>query len=110
MPWWNAARKLRAGQQVRFRALGSSMSPTIRSFQPVEVWPVRPELVETGDIVAAEVGGRTFLHRVSRVDGGRVEIADARGRVNGWRGYEGLLGICVSIGGRPVPSAAAKAR
>ncbi len=88
------------------------MAPGIGNLQRVEVWPVKPELVEVGDIVVAVVGKRTLLHRVSRVDasGARVELADARGRVKGWASYGGILGICVSIGGEPVEGAAAKAR
>ena len=45
-----------------------------------------PGTIQAGDIVGADVGNRTFLHRVSDVDpsGAGVEIADARGRVNGW--------------------------
>jgi hypothetical protein len=70
--------------------------------QRVEVSPANLELLGTGDIVVSDVGNRTFLHRVSQIDrsGGRVEIADVRGRVDGWTSYEGVLGICVSIDGR----------
>jgi hypothetical protein len=51
---------------VSFRALGSSMSPPIRSFERAEVWTADPELLEKGDIVVADVGNRTLLHRISR--------------------------------------------
>jgi hypothetical protein len=51
---------------MSFRALGPSMSPLIRSFERVEVWPANPELLEKGDIVVADVGNRTLLHRISR--------------------------------------------
>jgi hypothetical protein len=88
------------------------MSPMIRSFQRVDVWPASAERLDPGDIVIADVGDRTFLHRVSQVDrsGARVEIADARGNLNGWTSYEGVLGICVGIDGRPLAGAADKAR
>jgi hypothetical protein len=57
-----------------------SRAPAFPAGQRVEVWPANPELIQAGDIVVADVGKRTFLHRVSRVDrsGARIEIADAR--------------------------------
>jgi hypothetical protein len=61
-------RQLREDRPVSFRALGSSMSPRIRSFQRVEVRPANPELLDVGDVVVADVASRTFLHAVSAID------------------------------------------
>jgi hypothetical protein len=93
------ARRVAAGETVEFRPVGSSMVPLIRSRQLVTVVPVRPELLEPGDIVLARVAGSVYLHLVSAVDHERqrVQISNNRGRVNGWTSHARVYGICTSV-------------
>ncbi|MFI0421122.1 hypothetical protein [Spongiactinospora sp. 9N601] len=106
------AARVAAGATVEFRPTGSSMVPLIRSRQQVRVAPVDPAKVEVGDIVLARVRGTVYLHLVSAVDapGGRLQISNNRGRVNGWTGHDRVFGICVSVDGVPRPRAAGKTR
>jgi hypothetical protein len=95
----SVVRRVAAGEPVEFRPVGSSMVPLIKSRQLVTVVPVRPELVEPGDIVLARVAGSVYLHLVSAVDHERrrVQIGNNRGRVNGWTSHARVYGICTSV-------------
>ena len=86
------------------------MVPLIRSRQLVTVAPVDPGAVEVGDIVLARVAGTVYLHLVSAVDAGRVQISNNRGRVNGWTNHARVYGICVAVEGVPRPRTAGKTR
>jgi hypothetical protein len=106
------ARRVAAGETVEFRPVGSSMVPLIRSRQLVTVVPVRPELLEPGDIVLARVAGSVYLHLVSAVDHERqrVQIGNNRGRVNGWTSQARVYGICTSVDEAPRPRLDGKIR
>ena len=92
--------------------MGSSMVPLIRSRQLVTVTPVRPELLEPGDIVLARVAGSVYLHLVSAVDHERqrVQVSNNRGRVNGWTSHARVYGICTRVDAAPRPRLDGKIR
>jgi hypothetical protein len=106
------AASVAAGSAVEFRPRGSSMVPLIRSRQLVSVSPVDPARVEVGDIVLARVAGAVYLHLVSAVDhgGGRVQISNNSGRVNGWTTHAKVFGICTSVDGAARPRIDGKLR
>ncbi|MFK0220447.1 GNAT family N-acetyltransferase [Streptomyces vinaceus] len=106
------AYRIGRGETVEFRPAGDSMAPLIHSRQRVRVAPVDAALVEPGDIALARVSGTVYLHRVSAVDTARrrVQIANNRGRVNGWTGRDRVFGICLDVDGVARPGAAAKVR
>ncbi len=104
------ATRVAAGQTVAFRPTGSSMVPLIRSRQLVTVSPVKAEAVEPGDIVLCRVAGTTYLHLVSAVDAGRVQISNNRGRVNGWTSHSKVFGICTEVEGVTRPRLNGKIR
>ena len=77
--------KLLAGETIISKEPGNSMLPLIRSKQPVRLAPVTWEDVEPGDIVYCKVNGRLYTHLVKAKDPSRgVQIANNKGRVNGW--------------------------
>lgn len=106
------AGRVAAGATVEFRPTGSSMVPLVRSRQLVTVSPVDPAKVEVGDIVLARVAGTVYLHLVSAIDaaGGRVQISNNRGRVNGWTNHARVYGICTVVDGARRPRTAGKIR
>lgn len=106
------AGRVAAGATVTFRPSGSSMVPLIRSRQLVTVAPVDPTTVEIGDIVLARVAGTVYLHLVSAVDtgGGRVQISNNRGHVNGWTNQARIYGICTAVDGTRRPRVDGKLR
>jgi len=59
---------LAAGFQVRFRARGASMSPTIRDGEMVYVAPTAARDVRSGDIVLVKGAYGFRLHRLVRAD------------------------------------------
>jgi hypothetical protein len=94
--------RLRAGEIVEgYRESGNSMVPIIRHREAVTLAPVRPELLQKGDIVLVKVGGSLYTHKVSAVDHGhrRVQIANNHGHVNGWTSYDCVYGIVTHISG-----------
>jgi hypothetical protein len=89
---------LRSGQSVSFRPRGQSMTGRIQSGQLCTVMPVDPGLLEVGDIVLCKVHGNEYLHIVKAIDGGRFQIGNNRGFINGWIGPNSIYGRCVEIG------------
>ena len=59
---------IRAGKSFRFRAVGVSMTPTIRNGEILHVERVRPEELKKGDIVLFREGPNFRAHRLVRLD------------------------------------------
>lgn len=91
--------KLRAGETVSFRPSGASMVGRIESGQLCVVEPVDPASLEIGDIVLCKVQGNEYLHIVKAIQGGRFQIGNNRGFINGWIGANGIFGKCTSVTG-----------
>ncbi|WP_432972261.1 S24 family peptidase [Dactylosporangium sp. CA-233914] len=106
------AARVAAGETVRFRPTGNSMTPLIRSRALVTVEPVDPARVEPGDIVLAKVAGTVYIHLVSAVDHAarRVQISNNHGRVNGWTNHARVFGLCTAVDDAPRPRTAGKRR
>ena len=90
-------RKLRAGETVSFRPRGHSMKGRIESGQLCTVTPVDLSTLKVGDIVLCKVAGSEYLHIVKAIEGGRFQIGNNRGRINGWVGRHCIFGKCVRI-------------
>jgi SOS-response transcriptional repressor LexA len=71
------------------------MTPRIVSGQLVRVAP-RDEDVKVGDIVLAKVKGQLYLHKVSAIQGWRVQISNNHGHINGWTTQERIYGVVVT--------------
>lgn len=89
--------KLKAGETVSFRPRGDSMRGKIESGQLCTVEPVDPATLAVGDVVLCKVNGREYLHLVKAIQGGRFQIGNNRGRVNGWVGANAIFGKCVRV-------------
>ena len=48
------------------------------------VAPADPAALQVGDVVLCKVNGRQYLHLIKAIQGGRFQIGNNRGRVNGW--------------------------
>jgi hypothetical protein len=88
---------LRAGETVQFRPRGGSMRGKIESGQLCTVEPVDPATLSVGDIVLCKVNGREYLHLVKAVQGGRFQIGNNRGRINGWVSASSIFGRCIRV-------------
>jgi phage repressor protein C with HTH and peptisase S24 domain len=87
--------QLQAGHTVEFRPRGNSMVPLIHSGDLCRVEPLDGRALERGDIVLCRVQGRQYLHLVSAVRPGQVQISNNRGHVNGWCTRDQVYGILV---------------
>lgn len=76
--------RLLRGETIHgYREGGNSMVPLIKSRQPVSIRPIdRP--LRVGDVVFSRVSGRFYMHKITALDGDRVQIGNNHGRINGW--------------------------
>ena len=89
--------RLRRGETVSFRPRGNSMSGKIESGQLCTVVPAEATTLAVGDIVLCKVRGREYLHLIKAIQGGRYQIGNNRGHVNGWVSAGAIFGKCVRV-------------
>jgi hypothetical protein len=94
--------KLKRGETVSFRPTGNSMSPLIESGQLCTVSPVSPVDVQVYDVVLCELATGQYLHLVNRtllesINGFSFQIANNRGRINGWVGADQIFGRLTKV-------------
>jgi hypothetical protein len=73
------------------------MSPRIESGNLCTVAPIDVAQVRVGDIVLWKVRGAEYLHFVKAVQGGRFQIGNNRGGINGWVGASAIFGRLVKV-------------
>lgn len=73
------------------------MSGKIESGQLCTVVPLAAAELAVGDIVLCRVRGAEYLHLIKAIQGGRYQIGNNRGRINGWIGRNSIFGRLVSI-------------
>ena len=77
--------KLLNGETIISKEPGNSMTPLIKSKQPVKLSPISWEDCEVGDIVYCRVKGNLYTHLVKAKNPRRgVLIGNNHGRINGW--------------------------
>lgn len=89
--------RLQQGETVSFRPRGHSMSGKIESGQLCTVAPLAATEFAVGDIVLCRVRGAEYLHLIKAIQGGRYQIGNNRGRINGWIGRNSIFGRLVSV-------------
>jgi hypothetical protein len=89
--------KLRTGDVVSFRPRGNSMSGKIETGQLCTIAPVDSGALQVGDIVLCKVNGREYLHLIKAIQGGRFQIGNNRGRINGWVSANAIFGKCIRV-------------
>jgi hypothetical protein len=79
------AERLENGENVRLKPHGNSMTPIIKSGQPIVLSPVSHDELSVGDVVLAKVNGHWYIHKLTAIgDDGRYQISNNHGHVNGW--------------------------
>lgn len=73
------------------------MRGKIESGQLCTVDPVDHATLQVGDIVLCKVRGAEYLHLVKAIQGGRYQIGNNRGHINGWVGSSGIFGRLVAV-------------
>jgi hypothetical protein len=76
---------LKEGKTIISKEPGNSMTPLIKSRQPVRLAPATAETVDVGDMVFCKVRGNYYTHLVKGKDDKRgCLIGNNNGRINGW--------------------------
>lgn len=91
---------LKAGEIVKFRPSGNSMSGRIEHRQLVTVEPISSfYALSRGDIVLCRVSGQQYVHLIKAIDpvDKRVLIGNNRGRENGWTSFENVYGKVTNV-------------
>lgn len=89
--------KLQAGETVQFRPRGGSMAGKIESGQLCTIEPVKADHLAVGHIVLCKVNGTQYLHLIKAIQGGRFQIGNNKGRINGWIGASAIYGRCIRV-------------
>ena len=93
-----AAEHLKAGETCKITGFGQSMTPILKSGQPVIVFPVTEETeLNKNDIVFCKVKGHYYLHKISAIKGKAFQISNNHGHVNGTIGRGCIYGKVVKI-------------
>ena len=96
MSWADKAiEALGRGETVTVRPRGNSMRPRIISGQSVTLSPLTAGRPRVGDVVLVRVGGSIYLHLVRAIDGERYQIANNRGKINGWATRRAVYGVLI---------------
>jgi phage repressor protein C with HTH and peptisase S24 domain len=83
----------RGAEQVIIKPRGHSMEPLIMDRQQVTIRRLHDDDVLTvGDIVLARVRGHVYLHKITAISGGRIQISNNHGHVNGWTHRDRIAG------------------
>jgi phage repressor protein C with HTH and peptisase S24 domain len=79
--------ELIALREVSFRPHGNSMTPIIKSGQLVTVSPCTLKDLKKGDVAFCKVRGSYYIHLVTALKDGQVQISNNHGHVNGWTSH-----------------------
>jgi hypothetical protein len=86
--------KLKEGEPCIIRGFGQSMTPILKSGQPVKVIPVTGDTpLEKGEIVFCKVNGHFYLHKILAVKNETTyQIGNNHGHINGWVSRNSIFG------------------
>lgn len=93
------AQHLKKGETCKVIGYGQSMTPILRSGQPVIVVPLTDErILKKNDIVLCKVKGNYYLHKISAIKNGcSYQISNNHGHVNGTISRNNIFGIVAEI-------------
>ena len=93
------AEHLRNGETCKVIGFGQSMTPILKSGQPVICKPVMEDTeLKKNDIVLCKVKSNYYLHKISAIKNGvSYQISNNRGHVNGTITRSNIFGIVIEI-------------
>jgi hypothetical protein len=96
--WADFAKEaLRRGETVQVKPRGHSMKGKVNDGDIVTIEPIDPATLAVGDIVLVRMHGSDYLHLIKAIDGGRYQIGNNRGGINGWVGANGIFGKATKV-------------
>ncbi len=100
MSWAKHAKDaLERGETVQVRPRGHSMKGKVNSGDLVTLEPCDVASLAVGDIVLVRVRGTDYLHLIKAIDGGRFQIGNNRGGINGWVREGAIFGLATRVEG-----------
>lgn len=79
------AQSLLDGETIISKEPGNSMTPILKSRQPVRIAPTTWEECKPGDIVYCKIRGNYYTHLVKAINKKRgCQIGNNHGHINGW--------------------------
>jgi SOS-response transcriptional repressor LexA len=100
MGWANKyIEALSAGETVKFRPRGKSMTGKVDDGSLVTVVPLGSLELSVGDVVLCKVNGAQYLHLVKAIrdNGEQYLIGNNRGGTNGWVSRRSVFGKCIAV-------------
>lgn len=93
-----SAQKLKDGEDGIIVGFGQSMTPLLKSGQPVKVEHLTDSTkLEKNDIVFCKVNGHYYLHKIISIKNNRFQIGNNHGHINGWIGRKDIFGKVIEI-------------
>lgn len=94
-----AAEHLKNGETCIIVGFGQSMTPILKSGQPVKVEPVTAATaLNKNDIVFCKVAGHFYLHKISAIkNNNSYQISNNHGHINGWVSRSQIYGKVIEI-------------
>lgn len=95
--------RLAKGETIEdYREGGNSMTPLIKSKEPVTLAPPNTDKLEIGDMVFCKVSGKYYTHLISAIKPDQFQISNNHGHVNGWTHKSKIYGIVTHVSGKEV--------
>lgn len=93
------AEHLKNGEECIVVGFGQSMTPILKSGQPVWVVPIDDSIsLNKNDIVFVKISGHYYLHKISAIKNCvSYQISNNHGHINGWVSRNSIYGKVVEI-------------
>lgn len=96
-----ATAKLGRGETAQIRPRGHSMQGRIEDGELVTLEPCQIATLEAGDIVLAQIQGKSYshlvLHQILQCENGQFLVGSHQGRIDGWIGPDKIFGKATKI-------------
>lgn len=90
---WGWVQLTNGTPEITITPRGHSMEPLIMDRQKVTIRGLtETDELHVGDIVLARVKGHVYLHKVTAIQGDRVQISNNHGHINGWTARSKVAG------------------
>ena len=91
------AEHLKNGEECIVVGFGQSITPILKSWQPVRVVPI-DDSISLNDIVFVKISGHYYLHKISAIKNCvSYQILNNHGHINDWVSRNSIYGKVVEI-------------
>ena len=75
------------------QGFGGSMEPILHSGKIFRFSLLQDDIkLNKNDIVFCKVNGHLYLHKITAINGERIQIGNNRGKINGWTNRKNIYG------------------